>query len=151
MIWGLQYRGGAGRGGAGGGGQKRKNDFVLSFLSRGHAWKRRAGARGRDREKATHVKATRPVDLLMPSQVPPACTSRPESTLSLALTWSADGAPSLEAEAEETGVVDEASNEWKDAGRVGRARSSSRFAHKMLWSLRGQREMEKKRMGRAQF
>lgn len=36
----------------------------------------------------THVKATRPVDLLMPSQVPPASMSRPESTLPLCSTLS---------------------------------------------------------------
>ena len=56
---------------------------------------------------------------------------------------------------EETGV-DEASNEWKDAGRLGRARFSSRFAQSMLlWSLRGQRghvKKKRKRMGvEAQF
>jgi len=105
-----------------------------------------AGGGGQGKTTQTHVNATRPVDLLMPSQVPPASTSRPESTLSLVVsTWSADERPSLEAEA-----VDEASNEWKDAGRVGRARSSSRFAHRMLlWSLRGQRGhgKKKKRMG----
>lgn len=81
----------------------------------------------------------------MPSQVPPACTSRPERrTLRLPFTWSADEARSLEAEEEVAAVaaVDKASNEWKLAGSVGRARYSSRFAHRTLWSLRGQREHE---------
>jgi len=81
----------------------------------------------------------------MPSQVPPASTSRPESTLRLPFTWSADEPRSLEAE-EEAGV-DRASNEWKLAGSVGRARYSSRFAHRMLRSLRGQRDMERQEWG----
>jgi hypothetical protein len=45
-----------------------------------------------------------------------------------------------EEEAEAAAGVDKASNEWKSAGSVGRARYSSRFAHRMLRSLRGQRE-----------
>jgi hypothetical protein len=86
----------------------------------------------------THRSAMRPVDWLMPSQVPSACTSRPESTLPLLLTssWTA-GTLSLEG----AGAVN-ASNEWKCAGRVGRARYSSRFAHRMLrppWSADGER------------
>ena len=39
-------------------------------------------------EPDTHKSATRPVDWLMPSQVPSACTSRPESTLTLFLASS---------------------------------------------------------------
>ena len=72
----------------------------------------------------THKNATRPVDWLIPSQVPSARTSRPESTFPLLLllrsSWTTGA-----------GVVN-ASNEWKCAGSVGRARYSSRFAHRML-------------------
>jgi hypothetical protein len=76
----------------------------------------------------THRNATRPVDWLMPSQVPSARTSRPESTMPLLLTssWTA-GTLSLEGAGMANG-----SNEWKCAGSVGRARYSSRFAHRML-------------------
>ena len=36
--------------------------------------------------------------------------------------------------------MDNGSNEWKCAGRVGRARDSSRFAQRMLGVFRGQRD-----------
>jgi hypothetical protein len=64
----------------------------------------------------------------MPNQVPSARTSRPESTfpLLLGLSWTT-GTVSFEG----AGVVN-ASNEWKCAGRVGRARYSSRFANRTL-------------------
>jgi hypothetical protein len=78
----------------------------------------------------THMSATRPVDWLMPSQVPSARTSRPESTFSLPFrfrsSWTT-GTVSLEG----ASVVN-ASNEWKCAGSVGRARYSSRFANRIL-------------------
>jgi len=81
--------------------------------------------RGAGGVQRTHKNATRPVDRLIPSQVPSARTSRPERTFPLLLrssgTVSSEGA----------GVVN-GSNEWKCAGRVGRARYSSRFAHRML-------------------
>lgn len=80
----------------------------------------------------THRSAIRPVDGLMPSQVPSALTSRPESTQPRCLILSLTAElPSLE---EEAGWDDNdnASNEWKCTGRVGRARLSSRFAHRML-------------------
>jgi hypothetical protein len=94
------------------------------------------------RAPKTHRSATRPVSWLMPSQVPSARRSRPESTLPLDLLLMSfpfplarptPTPPSLLEEAAGADVdVDNASNEWKCAGRVGRARYSSRVAHRML-------------------
>lgn len=110
--------------------QQENSEQSVCACMEGKAEERKEAGMHADRglEADTHRSATRPVDWLMPSQVPSACTSRPESTLPLLLTssWTA-GTLSLEG----AGVVN-ASNEWKCAGRVGRARYSSRFAHRML-------------------
>lgn len=95
----------------------------------------------------THRSATRPVSWLMPNHVPSARRSRPESTPPLDLLLMSfpfklarptPPPPSSSLLEEAAGVdvdVDNASNEWKCAGRVGRAKYSSRVAHRMLRTL----------------